>query len=94
MTNRQSVGLSLVVYIIGGYQISRAGHVLHDGTGISGNMFSNMTRGYPAVRVEPSTRGGADNKNKRLSFVEFLSMNRGRKHKSKHCADQKFKSLQ
>ena len=33
MTNRQSVGLSLVVYIIGGYQISRAGHVLHDGAG-------------------------------------------------------------
>jgi len=57
-------------------------------------MFSNMTRGYPAVRVEPSTRSGADNKNERFSFVEFLSMNRGSKHKSKHRTDQKFKSLQ
>jgi hypothetical protein len=77
MANRQSVGLSLIVYIIGSYQISRPGHVLNDGAGISGNVFSNMTRGYPAVSVETSARGGADNKNKSLSFVEFLSINRG-----------------
>ena len=48
MTDRQSIGISLVVYIIGRYQISRAGHVLNDGAGRSGNMFANMTRGYPA----------------------------------------------
>src|SRR6266481_6330444 len=94
MANRQSVGFSLVVYIIGRYQIPRAGHVLHDGAGISGNVFSNMTRGYPAIRVETSTRGRADNKNESFSFIEFLSMNRGRNHKSKHRTDQKFKSLQ
>src|SRR5437899_10625370 len=53
-----------------------------------------MTRGYPAVSVETSARGRADNKNESLSFIEFLSINRGRNYKSKHYADQKFKSLQ
>jgi hypothetical protein len=56
-------------------------------------MFSNMTRRYPAIRVETSTRGGADNKNESLSFVEFLSMSRGRNDKSERRTGQKFKSL-
>src|SRR5437016_125365 len=53
-----------------------------------------MTRGYPAVSVETSTRGRADNKNESLSSVKFLSISRGCNYNSKHCTDQKLKSPQ
>src|SRR5262245_3994198 len=51
-----------------------------------------MTRRYPALCVEPSTRSRADNENDRLSFVEFLSINRGADRKSQCCADKELTS--
>src|SRR5215813_14099674 len=91
VSNGQTIRLSFIVYVIGGDQIPGARHVLNHGIRISGNMFSNMTRCNPAVGVEASPGGCADDENDRLSLIEFLRVSGGRTSKNKHPAGHELK---
>ena len=80
--DRQSVGRSAVVNVIGGDEISGTGHVLNDGAGISGNVFSDVARRYPGIGVETSAGRRADDNNESLSVVEFLAISRDAKERT------------
>ena len=86
----RAVGLGPLLNVVRGYQAAGTGHVLHDETGVSRNVFAHVAHDLARVRVVPTARCVADDNPDGLALEEVI---RGdditcRQTKSRHESDR------
>src|SRR3990172_998452 len=67
--DRQAIGLSDVVDMVGGDQTGGAGHIFHDDRRTAWNMFGQMARDQARVGIKATAGGETDDDSDRLAFV-------------------------
>src|SRR5688572_9792998 len=82
--------------IFGGYEGSRAGHVLDDQRRISRNVFTHVPRHCPGINIEAAAGAAADDDADGFAFVKIIGENRAgnqEKHRGQRLPELKLHKI-
>ena len=83
VSKSQTIRLRGSKNMIGRNQASSAGHIFDNHSGVSRNMFIDMSREGSAIKVEASTGTGANDYSEGFAAIKLLL--RGRRRSKKNC---------